>query len=139
MKQKTIKRKKKESKSNALLFFSCFFSTNFRLANRMVGQEDADRCEEEDTKFDKSPKWKKKTRAQGGRWKTKEKERKVEVSDRQNLLDRREALQMWSETRHHDHRQKNTTVQSVQSAYVFRRRVRGIRNLESDNNWSYYY
>lgn len=96
MKQKMIKRKKKESKSNALLFFLLYFSTNFRrLANRMVGQEDADRCDEENASSIRIRRGRRRQERKvvDGR-RRRRKERWRSATGRQNLLDRREALQM---------------------------------------------
>lgn len=125
VKLKTIKRKKKANRT--LFYFSCFFSTNFRRLTKSSGRTRrfANRCDGEEDASSirvRRERRRQKRKVVDGRRRRKKDERWRSATGKQNLLDRREALQMRSETRQHDHRQKNT---STSTKYLFRRRCEG--------------
>lgn len=106
MKQKMLKkrRKKKKKKTGQILAdFSCSFSANLRRPiNRKAEQEDASECDEKDMspirveeEEDEEEEQERQERGvvDGGRGRKKD-ERWRSATGRQNLLDRREALQM---------------------------------------------
>lgn len=92
------KKKRKKKANRTFFYFSCFFSTNFRrLTNRVAEQEDADKCDEEDAnpiRVRRRRRRRQERKVVDGRRKRKKDERWRSATGRQNLLDRREALQM---------------------------------------------
>jgi len=77
-----------------------------------------DECDEEDVIREEEERERQEREVVDGRWERKKDERWRSATGRQNLLDRREALQMWNETRRYCDREKSTR-RSTQR-YLFR-------------------
>lgn len=121
--RKCWRREERRTKNRTPSDFSCFFSVSFRRhINRKKRQEDASECNEEDVNSkraeeeedEEEERERQKRGVVDGGWGSKKDEKWRSATGRQNLLDRREALQMWNETRRHHHRQKNTTTEHTE-------------------------